>query len=162
MISFEINESHLSDTTLEIKEWRNVQITKVELNLYNTLRETTFCAWRHVIFANVTLLCCVSHSNNMMSWLYIRSCLLCEITALQLITFATRSDTGSYNRLDLIQHVVPPHYVCNGYLSYYRHSWRLLLRSLVVLFWYSKSTISYTIYNLRERLYCNNNLHECL
>jgi hypothetical protein len=43
------------------------QITKVELNLYNTLRETTFCAWCHVNFANVTLLCCVSHSNDMMS-----------------------------------------------------------------------------------------------
>jgi hypothetical protein len=45
----------------------------------------------------------------------IRSCLLCEQTASQLVAIATRSDTGSYNRLDLIQHVVPPHYVCNGY-----------------------------------------------
>jgi hypothetical protein len=30
---------------------------------------------------------------------------------------ATRSDTGSHNMLDLIQSLVPPHYVCNGYLS---------------------------------------------
>jgi hypothetical protein len=28
-----------------------------------------------------------------------------------------RIDTGSHNRLDLIQSIVPPHYVCNGYLS---------------------------------------------
>ena len=28
----------------------------------------------------------------------------------------TCSDTGSQNRLDLIQSLVPPHYVCNGYV----------------------------------------------
>ena len=28
----------------------------------------------------------------------------------------TRNDTGSHNRLDLIQIIVPPHYECNGYL----------------------------------------------
>ena len=39
---------------------------------------------------------------------------MCEQTASQL---ATRSDTGSHNRLDLIQGLVPPHYVCNGYVS---------------------------------------------
>jgi hypothetical protein len=32
---------------------------------------------------------------------------------------ATRSDTGSQNRLDLIQSFVPTHYVCNGYVSYF-------------------------------------------
>jgi hypothetical protein len=30
-----------------------------------------------------------------------------------------RSDTGSHNRLDLIQSLVPPHYVCNGYLFWW-------------------------------------------
>ena len=50
------------------------QITRVEiklLNLYTTLRETTFCAWRHVICALLTLLtltCFTPHSNEMRSW----------------------------------------------------------------------------------------------
>jgi hypothetical protein len=44
------------------------------------------------------------------------SCLLCEQTASQLVAIATRSDTASHNRQDLIQSLVPPHYVCNGYL----------------------------------------------
>ena len=26
--------------------------------------------------------------------------------------------TGSYNRLDLIQSLVPTHYICNGYIVY--------------------------------------------
>ena len=56
---------------------------------------------------------------------FIRSCLLRELTASQLVAIATRSDTGSHNRLDLIQSLVPPHYVCNGYVSnmyiYYWH-----------------------------------------
>ena len=39
-----------------------------------------------------------------------------RITA-QLVAIATRSDADSHNRLDLIQSLVPPHYVCNGYLS---------------------------------------------
>ena len=47
-----------------------------------------------------------------------RSCLLCKLTASQLVAIATRSDTGSHNRLDLIQSLVPPHYVYNGYLSW--------------------------------------------
>ena len=47
----------------------------------------------------------------------IRSCLLCELTASQIVAIATRSDTVSHNRLDLIQSLVPPHYVCNGYIS---------------------------------------------
>ena len=29
------------------------------------------------------------------------------------------SDAGSHNRLDLIQSLVPLHYVCNGYLSFF-------------------------------------------
>jgi hypothetical protein len=42
-----------------------------------------------------------------------------ELTASQLVAFVTRSDTGSHNRLDLIQSLVPPHYVyvCNGQSS---------------------------------------------
>jgi len=43
---------------------------------------------------------------------------LSELTASQLVAIATRSDTGSHNRLDLIQSLVPPHYVCNGYISH--------------------------------------------
>jgi hypothetical protein len=38
-----------------------------------------------------------------------------ELTTSQLVAIATRSDTGSHNRLDLILRIVPPHYVCNGY-----------------------------------------------
>ena len=45
------------------------------------------------------------------------SCLLRELTASQLVAIATRIDTGSHNRLDLIHSIVPPHYVCNGYIS---------------------------------------------
>jgi len=41
-----------------------------------------------------------------------------ELTASQLVAIATCSDTGSHNRLDLIQHLVPTHYVCNGYLFF--------------------------------------------
>ena len=41
----------------------------------------------------------------------IRSCLLCEQIASQLVAYATCSDTGSHNRLDLIQSLLPPHYV---------------------------------------------------
>jgi hypothetical protein len=40
------------------------------------------------------------------------------ITASQVVAIATRSDTGSHNRLDLIQSLVPTHYVCNGYISW--------------------------------------------
>ena len=43
--------------------------------------------------------------------------LLGELTASQLVAIATRSDTGSHNRLDLIHSLVPPYYVCNGYIS---------------------------------------------
>ena len=34
----------------------------------------------------------------------------------QLVAIVTRSDTGSHNRLDLIQSLAPPHYVWNGYI----------------------------------------------
>ena len=47
---------------------------------------------------------------------YIRSSLLRELTTSQLVAIATRSDTGSHNRFDLIQSLAPPHYVCNGYV----------------------------------------------
>ena len=39
---------------------------------------------------------------------------MCEITASQLIAIKIRRDTGSQNRLDLIQRLVATHYVCNG------------------------------------------------
>ena len=39
-----------------------------------------------------------------------------ELTASQLVAIVTRSDTGSHNRLDPIQSLVPPHYLCNGYI----------------------------------------------
>jgi hypothetical protein len=43
-------------------------------------------------------------------WCYktIRSSLLRELTASQLVAIATRGDTGSHNRLDLIQSLVAP------------------------------------------------------
>jgi hypothetical protein len=50
---------------------------------------------------------------------FIRSCLLCELTASLLISMATHSYTDSHYSLDLIQSLVPPHYVCNGYISIY-------------------------------------------
>jgi len=45
------------------------------------------------------------------------SCLLHELSASQLVALVTCSDTGSHNMLDLIQSLVPPHYVCNGYIQ---------------------------------------------
>jgi hypothetical protein len=39
-----------------------------------------------------------------------------ELTTSQLVAITTRSDTGSHNRLDLIQSLVPRHYVYNRYL----------------------------------------------
>ena len=44
------------------------------------------------------------------------SCLLHELSASQLVALVTCSDTGSHNMLDLIQSLVPPHYVCNEYV----------------------------------------------
>jgi hypothetical protein len=46
-----------------------------------------------------------------------------------LVTIATRSDTGSHNRLDLIQSLVPTHYVCNTIVSNHFHSVKSLLIS---------------------------------
>ena len=43
--------------------------------------------------------------------------MLHELTASQLVAIATHSDTGLHNRLDLIHSLVPPHYICNGYIS---------------------------------------------
>ena len=48
--------------------------------------------------------------------LCIRSCLYRELTASQLVDIVIRSDTGSHNRLDLIQSLIPTRYVCNGYV----------------------------------------------
>ena len=43
--------------------------------------------------------------------------IVCWYTTLfQVSSVATRSDTGSYNMLDLVQSLVPAHYVCNGYV----------------------------------------------
>ena len=53
--------------------------------------------------------------------LNIRYCPLRELTASQLFATANRSVTGSHNGIDLIQSRVPPHYVCNGYLSNIMH-----------------------------------------
>jgi predicted secreted protein len=39
-------------------------------------------------------------------------------TLYQVLPIATRSDTGSHNRLNLIQSLVPPHYVRNRYISW--------------------------------------------
>ena len=47
---------------------------------------------------------------------FIRSRLIRELTASLHVAIMTRSDTVSYNRLDLIQSLVPPHYVYNKYL----------------------------------------------
>jgi hypothetical protein len=44
----------------------------------------------------------------------LRSINLHELIASQLIVIVTRSDTGSQNRLDLIQSCVQTHYACNG------------------------------------------------
>jgi hypothetical protein len=92
------------------------EITRVEIrltNLYNTMRETTFCAWHLFVAVHsialltlLTLTCFTPYS---------RSCLLREQIAPQLVMIATCSDTCSHNRLDLIQSLVPPHYICNGY-----------------------------------------------
>ena len=46
-----------------------------------------------------------------------------------LVAIATRSDTGSHNRLDLIQSLVPTHYVCNTIVSNHFHSVKSLLIS---------------------------------
>ena len=47
---------------------------------------------------------------------FIRSRLIREPTTSLLVAIMTRCDTVSYNRLDLIQSLVPPHYVYNKYL----------------------------------------------
>ena len=46
----------------------------------------------------------------------IRSRLLYELTASQLVVIAIRGDTGSYNRFDLIQSLIPTRYLCNGHV----------------------------------------------
>jgi len=53
-----------------------------------------------------------------------RSRLSCELTASLLV--ATCNDTDSYNRLNLIQSLVPTYHVYNGYIS---SSGRLMLTS---------------------------------
>jgi hypothetical protein len=125
--SFEINESRLSDTKCLIQDvvsphcgdkrmarrcTRHSLPNYLVMTSYHwNVRENTWHRWMN---DKITW----RHARNVVSRLYIRSCLLRELTASQLIAIATRSDTGSHNRLDLIQSIVPPHYVCNGYLSH--------------------------------------------
>ena len=61
---------------------------------------------------------CTRYTHSVVVQDCIRYCLLRELTVSQLVAIATRSDTGSHNRLDLIQSIVPPHYVCNGYVLF--------------------------------------------
>ena len=63
--------------------------------------------------------------------LCIRSCLLCELTTSLLVASMTHSDTGSHNRLDLIQNLVPTHYVCNGYFSVTSCVWPIIFCIIV-------------------------------
>ena len=58
----------------------------------------------------------VEHHQSLPSF-FLPTCLLCEQPASQL---ATCSDTGSHNKLDLIQILVPPHYVSFVNSSFYR------------------------------------------
>ena len=63
--------------------------------------------------------------------------LLRELTASQLAAIATHSDTGSRNRLNLIQSLVPTYYVCNGYTHHVDkgHSLFQIIHTCVPLFY---------------------------
>jgi hypothetical protein len=92
-------------TSCQSSSTENVSCNVV-LFFYHQCGDTTSCI-RHIVSdrrqCGGTKLC-------------IRSCLLRDLTASQIVAIATRSDTASHNRLDLIQSLVPPHYVCNGYV----------------------------------------------
>jgi len=107
--------------TVVIKEWCDVA---------QNLLCRTILSWRHIIGmrgkhvneSNVNKANEWMATNNVTSCTkcslpqsIVICCLLRELTASQLV--ATRSDTGSHNRLNLIQSLVPPHYVCFGYIS---------------------------------------------
>jgi hypothetical protein len=110
-------------------------LSVVWTNVYNTLRETTFCVWCHVIFSvqsPTSGYCVLSHipmiwrhvkvvrqrTSRATSWWYKTVYqVLSVVWTNRHTTRRDSSDTGSHNRLDLIQSLVPPHYVCNGYIS---------------------------------------------
>jgi len=102
--SFEINESRLSDTKCLIQD--------VVLPHCGDKRLARCCTRRSLR----NYLVMTSYHWNVGTILYIRSCLLRELTASQLVAFATHIDTDSHNRLDLIQGLVPKHYVCNKFI----------------------------------------------
>ena len=64
---------------------------------------------------------------------FIRSCLFCELTTSQVVAISTSSDTGSQNTQDLIQSLVPTHYVCNGYISLSMKCYNCTSPMLIVL-----------------------------
>jgi hypothetical protein len=79
------------------------------------------------------------------------------------VAITTRSDTGSHNRLDLIHNLVPPHYVCNGYISLFSditlyHIFRLKYRcfvyalSMIVPRLYRLYPISHTLYRIPKKI----------
>ena len=77
---------------------------------YCTKFNSTFVICLKFVF--IEMLDKLIHTQCVGTRLYIRSCLLCELTALQLVSTVTRSDPGSHNRLDLIHSLVPTHFVC--------------------------------------------------
>ena len=94
--------------------------------VYKTKGFLTFAgqpSW-NLVSLNSVLVCCLKfvllvldkQSQCVGTRLCNRSRLSCELTASQLVDSATRSHTGSHNRLDLIQSIVLTHYVCNGYI----------------------------------------------
>ena len=77
---------------------------------YCTKFNSTFVICLKFVF--IEMLDKLIHTQCVGTRLYIGSCLLCELTALQLVSTVTRSDPGSHNRLDLIHSLVPTHFVC--------------------------------------------------
>jgi hypothetical protein len=78
-----------------------------------------------------------------------QSCLLCELTASQLQSRLTVSATGPHNRLDLIQSIVPTHYVCNMYMYISHYSQWFIRPSLLTILWPQLSTLQ--IYKFKVR-----------
>ena len=83
--------------------------------------------------------------------LCIRSYLLRERTASQLVAIVTRSDTGSLNRLDLMQSIVPPHYVCNAYLSFRSRNFAPLTK--IQNCYYSWKLTPYSMHKKRNNIF---------
>jgi hypothetical protein len=110
----------------------NVNKATVKINKFAQHSETTVCACHHFMccrsITNYTL-----HTIQSLSVLCMKSRLLHELTASLLVTITTCSDTGSHNRLDLIQSLVPTHHVCNGYLSHVKMKWKMYKSSIIIL-----------------------------